>query len=242
MTPDALFSNPRLAALYDAFNGDRADLDFYLELVHKYEAKSVLDIGCGTGVFACRLAARGVQAVGLDPAAASLEIARRRPEASQVRWIEGYVEAAADVRVDMAVMTGNVAQVFLTDDGWAHALRAIRNTLNADGRLVFEIRNPERQAWRRWTKERTFARTEIDGVGAVRTWCELTKVDGPIVSFRWTFEFETDGATIASDSTLRFRTRAEVEWSLNQEGFTVECVLDAPDRPGRELIFVAGRV
>ena len=42
-----------------------------------------------------------------------------------------------------------------------------------------------------------------------------------------------------SDSTLRFRERDEVEADLAAHGYVVEGVRDAPDRPGRELVFVA---
>jgi len=73
---DSLFEDPRLAALSDALDGDRVDLDLYLDLVERWSAASVLDIGCGTGTFACRLATRGVEVVALDPAAASLRQAR----------------------------------------------------------------------------------------------------------------------------------------------------------------------
>ena len=53
------------------------------------------------------------------------------------------------------------------------------------------------------------------------------------------FRFESDGAVLTSDSTLRFREREEVVASLAQAGFALLGVRDAPDRPGRELVFVA---
>jgi hypothetical protein len=62
----------------------------------------------------------------------------------------------------------------------------------------------------------------------------------PFVSFRHTYRF-ADGTEIASDSTLRFRSREEVEQSLVACGFQVVDVRDAPDRPGREFVFVAER-
>jgi F420-0:gamma-glutamyl ligase len=64
-------------------------------------------------------------------------------------------------------------------------------------------------------------------------------VDLPFVSFRYTYTFLADGAVITSDSTLRFRERGEVESSLTAAGYRVLDVRDAPDRPGRELVFLA---
>jgi hypothetical protein len=46
---------------------------------------------------------------------------------------------------------------------------------------------------------------------------------------------------LTSDPTLRFRTRKAVERSLSTSGFVVDEVRDAPDRPGRELVFIASR-
>ena len=39
------------------------------------------------------------------------------------------------------------------------------------------------------------------------SWVELTAIDGPLVGFRWTWAFHADGATLTSESTLRFRDR-----------------------------------
>jgi hypothetical protein len=61
------------------------------------------------------------------------------------------------------------------------------------------------------------------------------------VSFRGTYVFESDGAVLTSDSTLRFRERDEISADLARAGFVVDEVRDAPDRPGREWVFVAGR-
>ncbi|WP_241716032.1 hypothetical protein [Sulfoacidibacillus ferrooxidans] len=62
-----------------------------------------------------------------------------------------------------------------------------------------------------------------------------------LVSFRWTYVFESDGAIITSDSTLRFSSYEEISNSLKDVGLTLEEVRDAPDRPGRELVFIARR-
>jgi SAM-dependent methyltransferase len=173
-----------------------------------------------------------------------LDVARSKPGADRVRWLHGDATTMATrlptLQVDVATMTGNVAQVFLTDDAWDSALRATARAVRPTGHLVFETRDPARRAWERWTPERTRARLDTT-LGPVEVWCEITGVDGPFVSFRWTHVFESDGAVVTSDSTLRFRDRGELAVALVAAGFEVVDVGDAPDRPGTELVFVARR-
>jgi SAM-dependent methyltransferase len=238
---DGIFTDRRLAAVYDAFEGDRSDLDCYVSLVEEFGARAVLDLGCGTGSFACLLAERGVQVLGVDPAAASLDVARRKPHAEKVRWLHGDAGSLPPLQVDLATMTANVAQVFLTDQEWATTLHSVRASLRPGGRLVFESRRPERRAWLEWTPERSIARAVVPGVGPVEAWVEVTDVRDSLVSFRWTFSFGSDGEVLTSDSTLRFRSRQELGDSLTTAGFSVEDVRDAPDRPGREFVFLARR-
>lgn len=109
-------SDPRLAVLYDDFDGARNDLDHYERIVRELGARHVLDVGCGTGSLASRLACAGFHVVGVDPAEASLEVARGKAGAERVRWIRGDATALPPLQMDLAVMTGNVAQVFLTDE------------------------------------------------------------------------------------------------------------------------------
>lgn len=236
---DAHFGEPRLARIYDALDPDRSDLDVYAALVDELGARSVLDIGCGTGTFACLLARRGIEVTAVDPALASLDVAQIKPGAERVRWLHGDATTLPPLRVDLATMTANVAQVFLTDHDWEATLAGTRAVLRHGGRLVFEVRDPAIRAWEGWTRAETHRRVEIPSVGVVETWIDLIDVCLPLVSFRTTFVFEADGATLSSDSTLRFRTEDEIRGSLDATGFAVREVRDAPDRPGRELVFVA---
>jgi SAM-dependent methyltransferase len=240
--PDAAFEEPRLAAIYDLVNGDRSDLEVYAAIVAELGARSVLDVGCGTGEFACLLAARGIAATGADPALASLELARAKPGADRVRWLHEDAAALPPLQVDLAVMTGNVAQVFVTDEEWAAALAGVRAALRPGGRFVFETRDPEAQAWRTWNRGQTYQRVHVAGAGEFAAWCDLIAGDAPLVTFRWTYEFSGDGAVLTSESTLRFRGREEVASSLSAAGFTVEEIRDAPDRPGKEMVFFARRL
>ena len=245
MIPDQEFRNPRLAAIYDYLDSDRSDLDHYLNIIDHIDANSVLDIGCGTGSLLCLLATRVYKHIkdyklcGVDPAAASLNIARGKAGSESVNWVLGNAASLPVVGADIGLMTGNVAQVFLTNEDWLSALASIRCALLQTGCLVFESRNPARRAWDDWNRSSTLTRIDVPGIGVVVSWVDLIDVSLPLVSFKWTFEFEQDGAVLTSESTLRFRSKQEIELSLERAGYNLLEVRDAPDRPGREFVFIA---
>ena len=159
---DYLFSEPRLAELYDAFCAGREDFDFYLPPV--MSAKSVLDVGCGTGELLrlARETGHTGRLCGLDPAEAMLEQARKRPD---VEWVLGDL-SSVDWReeFDLIVMTGHAFQVLVEDDQLRASLAAIRTALTEDGRFVFETRNPSARGWEAWTPENA---VEISHGGSV---------------------------------------------------------------------------
>lgn len=240
--PFDIFDVPRIAAILDPTDPDRSDLDVYAAIVDEFGATSVLDVGCGTGTLAVMLAARGIQVTGVDPAGTSLDVASAKPGAELVTWVHGVATDLPPMQVDLAVMTANVAQVFLTDEDWMSTLGAIANALRPGGRLVFETRDPARQAWLSWTRENTYERFDLPEIGVVESWMEPAGVDGEVTTFRATNVFASDGAVIEGDFTLRFRHRAAIEAQLAEAGFVVDEVRDAPDRPGRELVFVASKI
>ncbi|GGX67196.1 methyltransferase [Streptomyces minutiscleroticus] len=238
---DEEYGHPRLAALYDSLHPDRSDLDAYAGMVREFGARRVLDLGCGTGVFALLLAGRGIDVVGVDPARASLDVARAKPGGERVRWICGDAAALPPLRVDLVTMTANVAPAIADPHAWRQTLRGAHDALRPGGRLVFETRDPARRAWEGWTREASHRVTRVPGVGPVETWVEVTGRSGPLVTIRWTYAFAADGEVLTSTSTLRFPEREEVEAELAAQGYVVEGVRDAPDRPGREFVFVARR-
>ncbi len=151
----------------------------------------------------------------------------------------GEVTDLPAMAVDLAVMTGNVAQVFLTNEAWETALKAVRRSLRPYGHLVFEVRDPADKAWLGWTREKTFKSTNVYNVGPLEYWCEVTEVSDELVSFRWTLIFGADGQTLTSESTIRFRSREAIVESMRRTGFDVRDIRGAPDRPGKEFVFIA---
>lgn len=217
---DRHYTDPRLVAVYDVENGSRHDTDFYVALAAELETERVADLGCGTGVLACELAARGHLVTGIDPAAAMLGIARARPGAGDVTWVEGVAADLASHAYDLVVMSGHVAQVFLDDAEWRSVLDHVRRALPPGGCLAFETRNPATEPWRSWNRVDSFA-TFLggDGTPAFDSWVETVAVEDGLVHLVGHTEFHHPEEDHAVPSSLRFRTRAEIEADLVTSGF-----------------------
>ena len=216
---DYLFSEPRLAELYDAFCAGREDFDFYLPLV--MSAKSVLDVGCGTGELLrlAREAGQTARLCGLDPAEAMLEQARKRRD---IDWVHGDL-ASVDWRreFDLIVMTGHAFQVFVEDEQLLASLAAIRSALTDNGLFVFETRNPPARGWEAWTPENAVG---IEHAGSVVRMAHQVEspVAGDIVSFTITFTSPSWERSLISRSTLRFLDVDSLYSFLSEAGLIIE--------------------
>jgi 2-polyprenyl-3-methyl-5-hydroxy-6-metoxy-1,4-benzoquinol methylase len=197
------FDHPSIAAAYDAENSWGRDDDFFLALAGETPGARLLDLGCGTGRLTLALAAAGHFVTGIDPAAAMLEAARAKEGAENVDWITGTAADAATDAFDLVLMTSHVAQVFVGDDEWRETLRHLARALVPGGGLAFDSRDPAARAWEHWTG--------------------VTSVADGAVTFVSTSPLP-EGGVLAVESTLRFRTEAELRDSLESAGFAVEAI------------------
>ena len=246
----AEFDDPRLVAVYDAVNAYAPDTqpDFCLQLAAEIGAHAIVDLGCGTGLVTCALARAGYAATGVDPASGMLAIARTRVGGERVRWINGDAAALPTEGAgsfDLAIMTGHVAQFFVTDESWHAALTALHGAVRPDGWLAFESRNPGAREWEQWTPD---ACTSVHDpvAGRIDTWSAVCDVRNGVVTYENHYVFAATGDTLVSEGRLRFRSHAELTQSLADAGFAVERVFgDWDRRPAgprtRELIVVARR-
>ena len=197
---------------YDEDCVGRTDLPFYLALARAMGASRVIDIGAGTGLLAGLLAARGHVVIGVEPQPTMLELARAQPDAASVRWIQGTADDLPAGWADLVIMTGHVAQYFLDDPAWLRVLSAARRAQRPNGRLVFEIRNRDVEAWRDWADDepaRTAAGTRRTTVGRVGDL--VTHVD------HWT----RGSHTWTTTETLRFPTWDAMTAGLAAAGFEI---------------------
>jgi SAM-dependent methyltransferase len=193
------------------------------------DKSSILDAGRARS--ALKLADRGMRVAAVDPAPGSIAAARAKSGAERVHWITGRATDVTDLQVDAVTMTGNTAQAITDPSEWAATLNAALRLLRPGGHLVFESRRPAYRAWDAWNQQASQQRLTAPCIGTVDCWGDLTELDGPLVSFRWTFTFHADGAVLTSDSALRFRERDEIEADLAHAGYAIKSVRQAPTAP-----------
>ena len=240
---------PELAALYDTECAGRWDHDFYLAIADEIAAEVVLDLGCGTGVFSVDVASQGRRSIGIDPAKPMIDIARTRPGGELVEWIVGTAADAPTACCDLVIMMGHVAQYFVDDADWAVTLTQIHRMLRPAGRVAFEARNPAVDWASRWTEANTWHQLEHPDGATFDSWVQVVDRTGNASSYRMTHEGHRvlpDGRHLSTTETLRFRSFAEIEASLDAAGFEIEQRWGDWDRSpvtalSREFIFVAQR-
>lgn len=212
------YDDERLAALYDIDNPDGPDHDYFRAFVNASAARTVTDLGCGTGILTVTLVRPGRRVVGIDPAGAMLARAKSRPGAAQVEWRLGTSARIAPKSTDLVIMSGNVAMHLLGEE-WRNTLRHVASGLRDGGHLVFESRNPLAKAWLDWNEPLSERDTPA---GRLR---ESVLTDPPdddgIVTMHCHNEFLNDGAIVDIDQRLQFRTFEELVNDLTDAGLCV---------------------
>ncbi|WP_334032151.1 class I SAM-dependent methyltransferase [Burkholderia orbicola] len=217
---DLLYTDPRLVAVYDLFNAGDRDFAFYAAAIGAARRR-ILDLGCGTGMFARRLAAAGHDVVAIDPAPAMIDYARRQPGADAVRWfacaLDGLQPGAP---FDAVVMTGHAFQCLLTDDDIDATLRGVRRVLDDGGHFLFDTRNPRVEPWRNWTPQASASRIASPEFGNVELHHAVTAVDGTIVSFDTYYRLHRDDMQVKNTSRLRFIAQRDLQARVAVAGFS----------------------
>lgn len=235
-------SDPRVAALYDVDNPPGADHDWFRALAGAAGARTVVDLGCGTGSLTVTLALPGRTVTGVDPDAAMLDVARSRPGAERVTWVEGDSRAIGDARADLVVLSGNVAQHVL-GEAWTRTLADVHDGLRPGGVVAFESRDPDARAWLAWDREHTLG-TRPTPDGPLTEWLDVVAVtDDGHVTFEAHNVFAATGEHLVVRQTLAFRSQERLTADLAAAGLAVRSVHGGwrgePAGGGARLLVVA---
>ena len=103
-----------------------------------FQPTSLLDLACGSGIFAAHMAARGLRVTGLDISPQMLKIARG--QSSAVTWINGDMSRLRLAeRFDCVTCFFDSLNYLLNADDLARAFRAARAHLNPGGYFIFDM-------------------------------------------------------------------------------------------------------
>ena len=215
---------PRIVDLYDEDNPDGPDHDFYRALAS--DASQIIDLGCGTGILTVTLAgskegSEQSAVVGIDPSPVMLDYARSRPGAENVTWVQGDSRNIPLREVDLAIMSGNVAQ-HIPDSDWRRTLTDLCQSMEIGGIISFESRNPEARAWESWSAEEKASRMTQHGERA--EWTEISTDDDRVVQMTAYHHFVDSDDLVTEALTLVFRTKEEIQSDLEHAGFHVQDV------------------
>jgi len=141
----------RDASHYDhTYRRRRADVRFYGDMVEERGARSVLELGAGTGRVTAEMATRGASVLAVEPVREMLARARERfsrlPADTRGRIAIERGDARTlrlDRRFPLVVAPFNVFMHLYSRRDWERALAAARRHLTTRGRLVFDVRMPD---------------------------------------------------------------------------------------------------
>ena len=177
--PDSHYTHRRLAALYDLDSPWGPDTDFYIAVAGPSPI-SIVDFGRGTGTLCCGFAASDHRVHGIDPASEMLRVARTKPLAEKITWVQSDVESYRSAeRFDLVTMTGHAFQVLLTDESILAAFKTIVEHLSSDGLIAFESRNPTVNWDLEWSRSSVW---ELPECQVTQTRSDIEK-QGELISF-----------------------------------------------------------
>lgn len=134
-----------LAKIYDLINQKKdyvQEVEFLKILLKKYEVKTVLDVGCGTGTHMHLLEEAGFKCDGIDINQEMLEIAKKK--------VKGNLTSADMTNFNLGKQYDAIICMFAAFNYLLHlddakkAIKCFKHHLNRMGILLIDLHNPQR--------------------------------------------------------------------------------------------------
>lgn len=130
----------RQVVLHEDASFERVLEPWILDKVTRASARSIIDVGCGTGRLTTKLRLHSGRAVGIDPSSVSINLARAHDEVTrfEVATAEEWVQRNPGVRYDLAV-ANMVLMDALNLEGIVSAMASLARD---GGRVIATIAHP----------------------------------------------------------------------------------------------------
>lgn len=197
------------------------------------KVKSVLDVGCGTGIHSIELARRGYSAVGFDYAPKMVDVAKRRVAEKKSRaefFVGDMRDFSLGTKFDAVICMTNAFLCNSTDEEAEKALGCMAGALKSGGTLVLEVSNYLGQAAQGDFQPVTIDRTEKDGFEVVEISENEFDLPSGVLREKNTYFVSRGGKLfkkLQTDGALGLFTIKRAQPLLDKAGFRLVEVIDA---------------
>ncbi|MEG0772822.1 class I SAM-dependent methyltransferase [Clostridium sp.] len=245
------------AWLYDYDNRDNltADIEFYKEYAVK-TGGTVLELGCGTGRVALKLADIGIEVTGLDLSETMLESFREKLRSTdkevtdKITLVQGSMaEFKLDKSFGLIIAPFRAFQALTEDDDIKSSIKCIREHLTEDGLFIINVFRPYKVLDESWCYEEIIQWERTDentGAKIVKKhWGDKIDTEKQIIYPHYGFEITDangDFQRIEDHLKLKYYYANQLKDYLTKGGLTIVEKFGWYDKSdvenGRELIYV----
>lgn len=238
----------QMGDFYDLVYSEQFDSDFYLKEAKKAEGP-VLELGCGTGRIAIKLAKEGIDVTGLDMSEKMLELLKRNAHQAGVK-VKTYLGDMRDFNIEekfrLAVFPYRSFLHLLSTADREKTLANVYNHLEEGGKVILHVYNPSQEEL-----ETTGEPHKIDETEAIK--------EGKKYLMKWFLQYHPENGTAdymivvhredgtekeKFKMTVSFITVAELKTILEEAGYRnikSYCGFDYEEYDGmcQEIVVVA---
>lgn len=186
--------------MYQSIFDYRKNFLRFQSILKKYRCKSVLELGCGTGMLAPYFLSAGYRYTGVDSSRAMLAIARK--QAPDAHFVQADLRRfSLGEKADAALVAGRTFSYMITNHDMLAALRAIHKALRPKGILIFD----SFEASRIFTNFQTRIKEDIHSKG--RRFVRQSELR-PDLRTGWTWHWDATYVVHDGRNKERFRDRS----------------------------------
>lgn len=219
------------ARVYDEFMDQTPYDEWFLNILNIFKEykidkdAQVLDLGCGTGKMARKLAREGYQVTAVDNSMDMLEIAASEEDDHILYVLQDMVSLELPQQVDAAVSICDCMNYILEEEDLKEAFRRVREFLKEDGVFVFDMNSHYK--YKEILAGNTFAEDRED---ASFIWDNFYDEEERINEYQLSLFIQNEQGTYNKYEELHLQKayeQEEVVSFLYEAGFSSVRVLDA---------------
>jgi SAM-dependent methyltransferase len=191
-----------------------------------YHPRTILDLACGTGNIALRLARLGLEVSGIDGSAAMVAVAQKKALAEHlsVRFSQGdFRTFTLEEPVELVISLYDSLNYLLTEEDLAQAFQQVERVLCPQGYFIFDLNTIKRLV------NVEEGNSRVEGDEYYLFWNDRVEQEVPYWHVRLTiFEKQPDESLFREDETHTERAYpiSRVTELLQTTGFAVEGIYD----------------